>query len=97
MQKDVYKNWQVMLTFIAQATDMKKTFTAFLSGIVTVAAFSFCVSSACKKATTSCFNVELQREYKNVTCPTHCNGARGCDGKVYCNSCEAAKQGIYAQ
>jgi hypothetical protein len=75
---------------------MNRTFTGVLSGIISVAAFTLCLASACKKSEKTCFNVQLQRDYMNVTCSTHCDGAIGCDGKTYCNACEAAKVGIYA-
>ncbi|MBS1584051.1 MAG: hypothetical protein JSS82_00685 [Bacteroidetes bacterium] len=78
---------------------MKNIFTSFFSGILTVAAFTLCISSACKKnsSSASCWNVQLQRNYANVSCSTHCDYVHGCDGHVYCNACLAAKQGIYAQ
>jgi hypothetical protein len=30
-------------------------------------------------------------------CTTDCEGFEGCDGIIYCNECEAAKQGISAK
>ena len=75
---------------------MKRTFTGLFSGVITIAAFVLCAGSACKKSEKTCFNVELERQYQNITCPTHCDGAIGCDGIVYCNACTAAKVGVYA-
>ncbi|OJW81864.1 MAG: hypothetical protein BGO69_15330 [Bacteroidetes bacterium 46-16] len=76
---------------------MNKTITRLFSGIICITAFALCAGSACKKAETNCFNIQLQRDYRNVSCPTTCPGATGCDGKSYCNACVAAKAGIYAQ
>jgi hypothetical protein len=41
-----------------------------------------------------CYNPSLENEYKNALCPTDCPGVKGCDGKTYCNECEANKLGV---
>ena len=76
---------------------MKRTFTGLFSGIVTLSAFALITISACKKNDpNNCYNAQLQRDYMHVTCSTHCTETYGCDGKLYCNACTAAKVGIYA-
>ena len=39
----------------------------------------------------SCFDSSLVHENG---CTTDCPGFEGCDGKHYCNACEAARHGI---
>ena len=41
-----------------------------------------------------CFNKQLYEQHKNDFCPANCTGVTGCDGKIYCNACEASRQGI---
>lgn len=47
--------------------------------------------SSCNK---DCFDQELYNQYNSVGCTTDCPGVTGCDGKTYCNECEANRQGI---
>jgi hypothetical protein len=41
-----------------------------------------------------CYDKKLEREYRDVACLLDCPGVIGCDGKFYCNACEAARHGI---
>ncbi len=47
--------------------------------------------SSCKK---DCFDQDLYDQYKDAFCTEDCPGVTGCDGKIYCNECEANRQGI---
>lgn len=49
--------------------------------------------SGCKKEGEdhSCYDSSLVHE---DDCTTDCPGFEGCDGKTYCNECEAARNGI---
>ncbi len=54
--------------------------------------------TACKKTNTpkntGCVDEALKELSKNIFCTQDCPGIVGCDDKIYCNECEAAKQGI---
>lgn len=41
-----------------------------------------------------CFDEQLYEQHKGDFCPENCPGVIGCDGKIYCNSCYALRQGI---
>lgn len=49
---------------------------------------------ACSKQEPSCYSRELEKEYKERMCTMDCPGYVGCDGKTYCNQCEANRNGI---
>ncbi len=44
----------------------------------------------------SCYSEQLFQDSKDNVCATDCPGVTGCDGKTYCNECEANKKGIDA-
>lgn len=50
--------------------------------------------ASCKKDTPKCYSTFLKQKSKNKICTTDCPGVTGCDGKFYCNECEANRQGI---
>jgi hypothetical protein len=56
--------------------------------IVSLLILSF---SACDKG---CYNPSLEKASQNTVCTTDCPGVVGCDGKTYCNECEANKLGV---
>lgn len=71
---------------------MKKYATALTSGVITLAIFGITLFSACKKE--GCISEALKAKHSSDSCPTtNCPGVTGCDGKKYCNVCEATKAG----
>ncbi|MBI1288628.1 MAG: kazal domain protein [Flavobacteriales bacterium] len=56
--------------------------TSFILGLTII---------SCKK---DCFDQALYDASKNQGCTTDCPGVTGCDGKTYCNECEANRHGI---
>jgi len=73
---------------------MNKYTTALVSGIFTIALFAVCTLSACSKNDEYCYSEVTKAKHANDTCPTKCVEVTGCDGKIYCNLCEANKAGI---
>lgn len=72
-----------------------KTSPKYLISIVT---FLFFLLFSCNKVTDDekdvCFDSQLYEQHKNDICPDNCPGVIGCDGKTYCNSCYALREGI---
>ena len=62
------------------------------SFIIAVSLLLFIV--CCKKKTTSCYDEKLKQQYEAALCTADCPGVTGCDGKTYCNECQANSQGI---
>lgn len=52
------------------------------------------ILTGCSKQEPTCYSRALEREYKNRMCTADCPGYVGCDGKTYCNQCEANRNGI---
>ena len=49
---------------------------------------------SCKKNNDGCYDDQLYQQHKDDICTTDCPGVTGCDGKTYCNECEAHRLGI---
>jgi hypothetical protein len=64
---------------------------AICSILLLFSALSLLIVTGCNK---DCYNPSLENEYKNKVCTTDCPGVTGCDGKTYCNECEANKRGV---
>jgi hypothetical protein len=48
---------------------------------------------SCTKKEHSCQNLKMKKEHSGI-CPENCPGVKGCDGKTYCNECDANRNGI---
>ncbi|MFN6039032.1 MAG: hypothetical protein ACK452_11240 [Bacteroidota bacterium] len=65
--------------------------------VISLIIFSSIITlTSCRKET-NCFDQELYDKHRNDGCTTDCPGVLGCDGKTYCNECEARRQGIKVQ
>ena len=49
---------------------------------------------SCKKGKSTCYDSQLYRQHKNDICTTDCPSVIGCDDKMYCNECDAQRNGI---
>lgn len=57
--------------------------------------FASCTKDVgCGPVHDNCYDEKLFQTHKNDYCTTDCNGVTGCDGKIYCNECEANRKGI---
>ena len=63
-----------------------------LSLIISISLLPFMV--CCKKRSAVCYDEQLKQQYLNAICTADCPGVKGCDGKTYCNECQANSQGI---
>lgn len=43
----------------------------------------------------SCYDANLEAYWQNRACTTDCPGVTGCDGKTYCNECDANRAGVH--
>ena len=71
-----------------------KTFTLCIWLSVTLLII---VTNSCSKDKSYCYDEQLYKQHKDNGCTTDCPGVKGCDGKTYCNECEANRQGIRVQ
>jgi len=53
--------------------------------------------SGAPSSSAPCFDEELYNKSKDKDCPTDGPGMMGCDGHVYCNECEAHRNGIHIE
>jgi hypothetical protein len=83
------KTKNVILLFIVRLPIMKKKFLNL--SLVVFVALILISFSGCNK---DCYNPSLENEFKDKACTTDCPGVTGCDGKEYCNECEANKKGV---
>jgi hypothetical protein len=60
--------------------------------VILLIALTFAVLS-CKKDR-GCYDAQLEEQFRNSFCTEDCPGVLGCDGKTYCNECQANRQGI---
>jgi len=68
-----------------------KNIKAFLISATT---FFLLATISCKKNSNDCYDEQLYQQHKNDACTADCPGVTGCDGKTYCNECEALRHGI---
>lgn len=73
---------------------IKKQLGVVLKTALFSAAFILILFSASCRKKESCFDKELYYLHTNDYCTADCPGVLGCDGKTYCNACEAQKVGI---
>ena len=61
------------------------------SDLLTMAIIAI-LATGCRKET--CPNPKLQNQHAKDVCTADCPGVVGCDGKTYCNECEARRHGV---
>jgi hypothetical protein len=66
----------------------KKYFITISLYIILVMSLSSCTRLS------PCFDKELYKSMKGKGCTEDCPGVIGCNGRRYCNECEANKEGI---
>ena len=62
--------------------------------VLYITLFIVLIFSSCSKNKPDCYSYSLERKAKDSPCLTDCPGVTGCDGKLYCNECEANSKGI---
>jgi hypothetical protein len=58
-----------------------------LTVVIVISAFIRC------KKHDECYDAAMERNHSGI-CTTDCPGVCGCDGKFYCNECDANRAGI---
>ncbi len=71
---------------------MRKFTLSLLTAALTLGTFALCTSSSCLKD--PCIDETIRARHMNDICPEDCPGVIGCDGKLYCNLCEANRNGV---
>ncbi|MDT8411556.1 MAG: hypothetical protein RQ875_03765 [Vicingaceae bacterium] len=61
--------------------------------ILLITSIAFFTTTSCRKDN-NCYEDKLYEQHKNDICTMDCPGVIGCDGKTYCNECEANRKGI---
>jgi hypothetical protein len=61
--------------------------------ILLIVSIAFLTTTSCKKQS-DCYDRKLYEQHRNDICTMDCPSVIGCDGKTYCNECEANKKGI---
>lgn len=78
---------------VGKKTTLMKTKNTFSKIKIVSLAFVLLLLVCCKKES-NCYDEQLFQDSKNKACTADCPGVTGCDGKTYCNECEANKRGI---
>jgi hypothetical protein len=67
---------------------LKKTILS--TTLATIAVFAVVTLNSCKK--TNCYDAGMAKAHSGI-CTMDCPGVTACNGKFYCNTCEANKAG----
>jgi hypothetical protein len=62
--------------------------------LILLASLFLLAGVSCRKNSNECYDEQLYQKHKNDNCPADCPGVTGCDGKTYCNECDALRHGV---